>query len=481
VASILLVVSDRPALTTLRRLLAAGGHETVSADSAATARRTVARGKIDAVIIDARVRDALALVPDLRKTLMRAPILVITGEDGMGDTLVAMRDGAFDCLSEPIDPRRLLGRLEDALRLTPAQAISIIDVPEGARAAALIGSSAAMREVFKRLGLLAASNATVLLRGESGTGKELAARVLHDFGPSGGRKPFVAVHCAALPGPLVEAEIFGHRKGAFTGADRDKPGKLEAAGEGTLFLDEVGEIPLDTQVKLLRVLQERQFERLGDTRPRPFRARILAATHRDLEELVRGGRFREDLYYRLNVATVTLPPLRDRPEDVPAIAERLLGEVTREVGRRLDGLSVAALEALCAAEWPGNVRELRNVLTRAVVRCRGRIVDVDDLDLSGQAPSPAASPAPKPGTGRMTAAGAAPPFPTLLEVEREHVRKALDLAKGHRGRACALLGVSRPTLLRKLRKFGLLEPGEQVQDDGTDEDDLERPVPTRRS
>ncbi|MCO5167117.1 MAG: sigma-54 dependent transcriptional regulator [Planctomycetes bacterium] len=461
-ASVLVVTSDLHAAGTLRKLLEKAGHHVVCSDTLAAARRAAAGDGVGAIVLSPTLTDGsgLELIPELRRQLPRAPILVIDDDDGMAATLVAMREGAFDCLPSPVDPRRLLQRLEDALKLTPAQAIAVAEVPEDARAPALVGRSPAMREVFKKLGLLAASRATVFLRGESGTGKELAARVLHDYGLSGGQAPFVAVHCAALPRPLVEAEIFGHRKGAFTGADRDKPGKLELAAEGTLFLDEVGEIPLETQVKLLRVLQERQFERLGDNQPRPFNARVLAATHRDLEELVREGTFREDLYYRLNVATVTLPPLRERREDIPLIASRLLSVVTREVGRRIDGLSVNALEKLCVAEWPGNVRELRNVLTRAVVRCRGRLVDEDDIDLGADA-------AAREGDVR-------PPdrFPTLDEAEREHVRRALELAKGHRGRACSLLGVSRPTLLRKMRKYGLLEGGDE---------ELERPVTPPRS
>ncbi len=450
-ANVLIVMSDAHAVETLRRLLGKAGHQVVWAQNGAAARRVATRSSVAAVLLSSALSDGpgLALMAELRTRLPRAPVLVLTEDDGMDSTVVAMREGAFDCIGSPLDPRHLLRRLEDALRRTPLQALAVAEVPEDARAPGLVGRSPAMREVFKKLGLLAASRATVLLRGESGTGKEVAARVLHDYGRTGGGAPFVAVHCAALPRALVEAEIFGYRKGAFTGAERDKPGKLELAGAGTLFLDEVGEIPLETQVKLLRVLQERQFERLGDNHARPLEARVIAATHRDLESLVRGGEFREDLYYRLNVASLTIPPLRERRDDIPLIAERLLGEVTREVGRKVQGLSVDALDKLCMAEWPGNVRELRNVLTRAVVRARGRIVDEDDLDLGAglDARPPAAPSAPE-------------RFLTLDELERAHVQRALELAGGHRGQACALLGVSRPTLLRKIRKYGLEVPAE---------------------
>ena len=471
-ARLLLVQGDQDAAQSLRQQLEAGGHQVKWVGSAAEALAAARSERPRAVLLDLALpdRSGLEVLAELRRKAGRAPVLVMTEDPSMTATLVAMRDGAFDCLPKPVDVVRLEQRLEHALRLTPLSAIEVPELPgDEDRAPELVGSSAAMREVFKMLGLLAASRATVLLRGESGTGKELAARVLHDYGLTAGQEPFVACHCAALPGNLVEGELFGARKGAYTGADADKQGKLEAAGEGTLFLDEVGEIPLDTQVKLLRVLQERQYERLGDTVTRAFQARVIAATHRDLEGLVRDGRFREDLYYRLNVATVTIPPLRERREDIPLIAERLLGAVAREVDRPVTGLSQAALSLLCTHDWPGNVRELRNVLTRAVLRSPKKTIDADDIEL-GVASSPEAAPLPP-----VVPARAAEParFPSLMDVEREHVRRALITTQGHRGRACELLGISRPTLLRKLRKYGLED--EAQADAG--EDLEERDVP----
>ena len=452
----LLVVDDEPDFCeSLRSGLQEGGHLVRSVATGADAIKAASADPYDVVLLDLGLPDrhGLEVLAELRSRLQRTPVIVITGEADMSSTVRAMRDGAFDFLSKPVAPEELEARIDRALRLSSpargAQPVEIDDEPPQETAAGpveLIGGSGAMREVFKQLGLLSASRATVLIRGESGTGKELAARILHEFSIQGG--PFVAVNCAALPAGLIEAEIFGHRKGAFTGADKDRAGKLEAAGEGTLFLDEIGEVPLDVQVKLLRVLQERQFERLGETESRPFRARVVAATHRDLEALVREGRFREDLYYRLNVATVTLPPLRARRDDVPLIARRLLRQICGEVGRPTLGLSAGTLERLLAHDWPGNVRELRNVLTRAVLRARGGMILEDDLELDSTTdgrPLPTTPTDPRPN-GRL---------PTLEEAERELIRRALEHTGGHRGKTCELLGISRPRLLRKIRRYGL--------------------------
>ena len=463
---VLLALSAEDTARKLGAALQRAGHPVLQATSIRQAQRAIQGSRIGAVLLSPRLEggSGLRLLDEARKAKSRLPVLVLTDEqDEMAATLLAMREGAFDCLAAPHDTDHVLGRLQDALRLTPAQALAVVDIEGDDRAARLVGKSKPMREVFKKLGLLANSRASVLLLGESGTGKEVTARVLHDFAVRGAEAPFVAVHCAAIPRPLVAAEIFGHAKGAFTGADRDREGRLEQAGDGTLFLDEVGDIPLETQVKLLRVLQERRFQRIGESQVRPFEARVIAATNLDLHGMVREGKFREDLFYRLNVATITLPPLRERREDIPLLAQRLLGEVAHETGRRVEGFTSTAVEKLCMADWPGNVRELRNVLTRAVVHCRGRLLDEEDLDL-GADPAAAALRSPD-------------RFPTLDEAEREHVRKALVLAKGHRGRTCSLLGVSRPTLLRKIRKYGLTEfeaPSTEIK----------RPVPprtTRRS
>jgi two-component system response regulator AtoC len=452
----ILIIDDEPAI---RESLSIGlsecGHRISAVGTAADALdAAMDRDRtFDVVLLDLRLPDrhGLDVLVELRAKGNETPVIVISADTEMSSTVRAMRDGAFDYVSKPIDLDELEGLIDRALKVSaktgPVVELVAENESQGNQGAIeLIGNSPALREVFKTLGLLSASRATVLIRGESGTGKELAARALHTFSRTTGA--FVPVNCAALPGTLIESELFGYKRGAFTGAERDRAGKLEAAGDGTLFLDEVGEVPLETQVKLLRVLQERQFERLGESESRPFKARVVAATHRDLEALVRGGQFREDLYFRLNVATVTLPPLRERRDDIPLITERLLSQISKELGRGLKGISAAALDRLRVHDWPGNVRELRNVLTRSAVKCRAAAINVEDLEIGGpEGDSPALHPLP---VGADLAR-----FPTLDEVECEHIRRALAYARGHKGKTCDLLGISRPTLTRKIKRYSL--------------------------
>ncbi len=472
-ARVLIVDDERDLRDSMSAGLTEGGHQVETVDCAAGALKAV-QGKepFDVVILDLGLpdRDGLQILSELRERCGGAPVIVVSANSAMASMVTAMRDGAFDYLSKPLRPEQLEQRVDHALRLA-SRAGSSQDRPsdmgpvDGAEddvgaPTGIVGTSSSMREVFKMLGLLAASRTTVLIRGESGTGKELAARVLHRFAPDSRPEPFVAVSCAALPAALVEGEIFGYRRGAFTGADRDHIGKLEAAEDGTLFLDEIGDVPLETQVKLLRVLQERRYERLGETQSRPFLARVVAATHCDLERLVREGRFREDLYYRLNVASIVLPPLRERREDIPLLVAHLLDAISREVGRRVS-VSVGALDRLRRHDWPGNVRELRNVLTRATVTCRGNTLLEDDLELClahADAEEQAAAVASAAAVVKPAEPAGVPRFPTLDEVERDHVRRALAFTNGHKGKACTVLGISRPTLLRKLKRYGLDAP-----------------------
>ena len=449
----ILIIDDEPAI---RESLSIGlsecGHQISAVGTAADALDAAMDRErtFDVVLLDLRLPDrhGLDVLVELREKGNETPVIVISADTEMSSTVRAMRDGAFDYVSKPIDLDELEGLIDRALKVSArtSPVVELVAENENQGAIELIGNSPALREVFKTLGLLSASRATVLIRGESGTGKELAARALHMFSRTTGA--FVPVNCAALPGTLIESELFGYKRGAFTGAERDRAGKLEAAGDGTLFLDEVGEVPVETQVKLLRVLQERQFERLGESESRPFKARVVAATHRDLEALVRNGQFREDLYFRLNVATVTLPPLRERRDDIALITERLLTQISRELGRSLNGISAAALDRLRVHDWPGNVRELRNVLTRSAVKCRASTINAEDLEIGGpDGDSPALHPLP---------VGADPArFPTLDEVECEHIRRALAYARGHKGKTCDLLGISRPTLTRKIKRYSL--------------------------
>jgi two-component system response regulator AtoC len=429
------------------------GHETTIATNAAEA-LAAALPHVHVALLDLGLPDPEHGFETLTKILAATPnlpVIVVTGEKDMASHVRAMRDGAFDYVTKPMDTEKLELVIARAARVNAAstEALGLAVDASGGEAAShhvdLVGDAPAMRQIFKSLGRLATSRATVLLRGESGTGKELAAKALHDFSHQA-HQPFVPVNCAALPGTLIEAELFGYKRGAFTGAERDRVGKLEAAGEGTLFLDEVGDVPLTAQVKLLRVLQEKSYERLGETESRPFKARVVAATHRDLEAMVRNGEFREDLYFRLNVASITLPPLRERREDIAVITRRVLAEISREIGHPIAGLSVAALGSLASHDWPGNVRELRNSLTRAALKSRGAVIEASDLEIGAAARQSHHLDAEVLDEDAGT-------FPTIDEVEREHIRRALARATGHRGETCRLLGISRPTLLRKLRRY----------------------------
>jgi two-component system response regulator AtoC len=299
-----------------------------------------------------------------------------------------------------------------------------------------------MLAIFKTIGMVSKSKTTVLVTGESGTGKELIARAIHDFtNPS---KSFISVNCSALVETLLESELFGHEKGAFTGAHQPKPGKFELADQGTLFLDEVADMSPAMQVKLLRVLQERVFERVGGTRPIATDVRIIAATHQDLEGMVRRGQFREDLYYRLNVVNIRVPPLRERREDIPDLVHHLVNRINHELNRNVRRIPRETMGRLKQHEWRGNVRELENYLRRAVLMSQGDILIEQKFDLFQDA-QPVETVSSEPN-------GA---FAQLEEVEKEHIRKALEHSRGNKSLACRLLGISHPTLQRKIRKYGL--------------------------
>jgi two-component system response regulator AtoC len=303
----------------------------------------------------------------------------------------------------------------------------------------------------------------VLITGESGTGKELVARAIH-FSSETQQHPFMALNCTAFPHHLLESELFGHARGAFTGAGADKVGRFQLAGQGTLFLDEIGELPIDLQAKLLRVLQERVFERVGDTRPIKLMARVIAATHRDLGQMVKDATFREDLYYRLRIVEIHLPPLRDRREDIPMLVDHLFRRITRETHRRVRYVSSEAMELLARYPWPGNVRELENALTRGVVLTQGEVLTVDTLPISPdddelqEAPDSARAQDKTEGAPSPAAAGGEAQLPTLREIERLHIARVLAHTRWNKRRACAILQITRPTLDRKIREFGLERP-----------------------
>jgi DNA-binding NtrC family response regulator len=386
--------------------------------------------------------DGLAVLEEAKKREPGAAVVVMTAYATVDTAVTAMKLGAYDYIAKPFEPEELsllVDRIVDEQALRHENALLRRVVRKEYHFRDLESRSPAMQAVFELARSAARSNSTILVLGESGTGKELLARAIHAESPRA-RGPFLAVSCAALPETLLESELFGYEKGAFTGAVTRRRGKFEAAQGGTLFLDEIGDVSAKLQMDLLRVLEDRRFTRVGGTEPIEVEVRIIAATHRDLEQLVAAGQFRQDLFYRLNVIPVKLPPLRERGEDLPLLVESLLEQLGTELGRAVDGVSAEAMEMLLLHDWPGNVRELRNVLERGIVVAHGRILQESDLALP-----PRESPAAAPG-GEL---------PSLEEVEKRHVARVLDHVRGNVSHAARILGIDRSTLYAKMRRFGL--------------------------
>jgi DNA-binding NtrC family response regulator len=430
----------------LRRAMALAlresGHlvEAVASGDAALARlRDATAEPLDVVITDLRLprADGLAVLRVARERTPRPAVLIVTAFGSVDAAVEAMRQGAFDFLQKPIDVEQLELRVVAAVEHARSA-----ESPAPGRAApvAIVGESAALREAIELARRVAPTRATVLLTGETGTGKELVAGLIHVLSPRA-QRPFVKVNCAALPETLLESELFGHERGAFTGADRARVGRFEQADGGTLFLDEVGDMSPATQAKLLRVLQEQEFHRLGGTRTLRTDVRIVAATNQDLPAAVAAGRFREDLFFRLHVIAIHLPPLRERDGDVVPLATHLLGEAARELGRAGLRFAPEALEKLRAHAWPGNVRELRNAVERAALMADGDTIGADDLALSPGQPS---------GARGLELADA-----TLAGLERAAVVAALRRAGFVQKDAAARLGVSRRKLNYMIRKLGI--------------------------
>jgi two-component system response regulator AtoC len=445
--SILIVDDDRSIRELLSMHLEERGFGVMSAATGAEGFRMAEEASPAAIVLDMRLPDAsgIDLIPELKKRAAEAPVLMITAHHDMATTILAMKAGAFDYIHKPIDIQAFDVALDRALEVRRlSRGMDYLSV-EGSRAFKLddiVGTSPVMQRLFKDVGRVAASRATVLIQGDSGTGKELIARVIHSY--SAPQKPFIGINCSAIVDTLLESELFGHEKGAFTGAVQAKAGKFELAEDGSIFLDEIGELSQNLQAKLLRVLQEREVERVGGVRRISIRARILAATNRDLADEVRAGRFREDLYQRLKVVTLRLPALRERIEDIPLLVEHLLVKINQRLHKNLRRVPREVIEKLQQRSWPGNVRELENVLTRAAVLSQGDMLLEEHLVDAAAAPRVEAAPPPVNG-----------PVATLDEVERDHIARVWTLTKGHKGRTCQMLGISRPTLERKLKKYGI--------------------------
>jgi DNA-binding NtrC family response regulator len=441
VPRILIVDDDRSIRRTLEKFLGGEGYEVATAHDAPSAIAAV--GQAELVLLDLGLPggsgfDVFAAIEGREP---KPTIVVVTARDDMQSTVKAIQLGAYEYLVKPIDIDRLHGVVQAALASRESRTELVALAARGGLAGEILGKSPAIRDVWKQIGAVSTTRAPVLITGESGTGKELVAKAIHNAGADSVPKPFVAVSCQALAPGVLESELFGHVKGAFTGAVGDRPGRFELAGKGTLFLDEIAEIPLEIQAKLLRVLQERTFERVGDARPLPLDARIIAATHRDLAAMVAKGTFREDLYYRLRVVEIHLPPLRERAGDITVLVEGLLAKIARELGKEIRYVTPTALARLAARDWPGNIRELENTLTRAVVLAKTDVLDETLLPAAGAAARPDEHPDDA--------------LPTLREIERRHIVRVLAETEWNKRRACAILDISRPTLDRKIEEYGL--------------------------
>ncbi len=453
---ILLVDDEENVLHFLGRLLEGEGYAVQAAQTASEAEALARGAPPDLAIVDLRLdggADGMAVLHDLRGRAPDASVVMMTAFGSIESAVEAMRAGAYDYISKPFRAEEILRVVDRGLerrRLQREVARLRREVERRYHFANLIGRSPAMQSVFRQIEQVAASRGTVLIRGESGTGKELVAKAIH-YNSDRRDRPFVVIDCAAIPDTLQESELFGHARGAFTGAVAAKRGLFEEADGGTLFLDEVGELRPPTQAKLLRALQDGSVRRVGETRTVHVDVRIIAATNKDVAEAVRAGGFREDLYYRLNVVAIHLPPLRERPEDIPVLAEHFLGPAAREAGRPARRMAPEALEALLAFPWPGNVRELENAIERAILFCQGEVVgrehlppEVADHGAAIRVGLPPASLDLREVLGHVT-----------REAERDLIRRALAQTRGNRTEAAKLLGISRRALIYKLKACGI--------------------------
>jgi len=452
-ATILVVDDDPGHLTTLQAIIKSWGYKVEAADDGVKAVERIKEKPFDLVLMDVRMTvmsgiEALKLIKEYNPAI---PILIMTAYSSVESAVEALKAGAYDYLTKPLDFEVLKLAIERSLehiglktenRALKERLASSFDLKN------IIGKSGPMKELLEMVAMIAPSEATVLITGESGTGKELIAKSVH-FNSARKDKPFVVVNCAALTETLLESELFGHEKGAFTGADKRREGHFMQANKGTIFLDEIGEMSATTQAKVLRVIQEREIQRVGSDDMIKVDVRILAATNRDLQRDVSEGRFREDLFYRLNVVTLRIPPLRERREDTPLLAQHFLEKLGKRNRKQLKGFSPLAMDMLIKYDWPGNVRELENAVERAVILSPGDYITENDLPMSvtevyRQEGSPARP------------AQLANQPQSLEEIEKEAILAAFEATGGNKSETARKLGINRRTLYKKLEKFGVL-------------------------
>jgi two-component system response regulator AtoC len=441
---ILVVDDDKSLCESLRLYLTEEGYEVGTALTGEDGLKRAQMSGWDVVILDIFLSDVdgLDILPRLKSAVPDASVIMITAFHDMPTTVRAMKLGAVEYIHKPIEIDELDAAIQRALKRKAAakgKDRGSVAVSGQFQERGLVGRSRAMKEIFKTIGIVSQSKTTVLIEGESGTGKELIARAIHEH--TDPTRPFISINCSAIVETLLESELFGHEKGAFTGASYRKLGKFELANSGTLLLDEIGDMSLNMQVKLLRVMQEREFERVGGREKVRTDVRVIGATNKPLLGRVAQGAFREDLYYRLNVIHIVVPPLRERPDDIPLLVDYLLHKLNRELQKKVSRIETRALEQLAVCDWPGNIRQLENTLRRAVVHNQGDLLTADGVAEAMQE------------TVKSGVQSGSSAIKSLDEVEKEHILNALKFAGGNRGRVCELLGISRPTLQRKIRKY----------------------------
>jgi DNA-binding NtrC family response regulator len=453
---ILVIDDDDAGREALSMLLRSAGYDVTSAATGESAMDLIGREQYQVIVSDLFLPDksGLDILQEVQKISPTTEVIVVTGHASAQTAVRAMKEGAFDYITKPIDFDELKIVVVKALekqKLLSENMYLRRQLQGRFEFSNIIGSSPAMNLVFERMNRIVKTDSAVLVSGESGTGKELVARALH-YNGTRRERPFVAVNCSAIPEALLESELFGHVRGAFTGAVKDKPGKFEAANHGTIFLDEIGTLPLHLQAKLLRVLQEHEVERVGSNKTVKLHVRVISATNADLENMVKQGEFREDLYYRLNVIPLHLPPLRERQQDIMYLTTFFLEKQSRLLGRAPCSISKQALEALEQYSWPGNVRELENLIERMIVLTDAPVLTLDDVPakIIGENPPGEALYVKMPGqSGDLTA--------TIIRIERSLISEALKSAGGVKAKAAALLGINRTTLVEKIKRLKLEE------------------------
>lgn len=447
---ILIIDDDRLIRRVIKDTLIRTGYDVLEAESGEQGLALVKNGQPDVVITDYQMSGitGLEVLSEIRKLKLEIPVILLTGYGDVVLTIKSIQLGAFDYLEKPILPDQLRSTVANAIRsIRSSKTLNEVVYTETYSDSIqeeniLIGKTPQMKDIFKNIGRISMNKVNVLIQGETGTGKELIARLIHYSGITRD-KPLVVVNCSALTETLLESELFGHVKGSFTDSIRDKKGKFELAGEGTIFLDEISEISLNTQVKLLRVIQELEFEKVGGETPIPMKARIIAATNRNLESMIEQGKFREDLYYRLKVFTIGLPPLRERKDDIKDLVIHFLHKLNKRFNKNVNKIGEGVIEMLQEHMWYGNVRELENTILQAIIMSKSDVLEKDNITLNQRIMEP------------LQHDVAEESFISLAELEKNHIKRVLDKVKWNKIEASRILDITRPTLNAKIEKYNL--------------------------